>query len=592
MLDSNQRLLDSNIAESKLRLLLNQNAVTLMASNFGVPLVVVILLYLLEDTNKTVLFAWFGSGILLCSIRGLHHLKLRNFKSLNRPLEHWEYEFILFAALSGCFWTASGILFLDSNNSIQSIVVVSAMLGVLSGAVPALTSHPRVFHTFVLTTWFPCALYQIVFGDFFTSVIAGVGTAYTAIIIGFCNSQRRIIDDALVLRYENIELLEELRIQKQLADDANQAKSRFLAAASHDLRQPIHAIRLFSDSLSLRIKDELNKPIMEMLSASIDTLSGLFGSLLDISKLDAQTITPESHPVNVTDVVNSLFLEFDAHAKEKGLKFRNRCQPQLYVNTDAVLLERILRNLLWNAIKYTDQGGILIGARKRQDILRIEVWDSGCGIPAEELPMIFEEFHQVHAPGDGAREGIGLGLSIVSRLSELLEYRVWLRSEFGRGSVFFLEMPLMSKSDIALLSDTFNKSKNAADDFENDTDLAEVNVLVVDDDEHILAGMTELLKGWSCNITTANSASSSMKALEEFTPDIILTDFHLQNSPPGTRVIELARKKLGYDIPGIIVTGDTSAEHLQFPRGFCSEILHKPIDTRELKSSMIRVLNA
>lgn len=579
---------DQKIAESKLRLLKEQNAVTFLTSNIGVPTVITLLLYFIGKASAELLIIWLLSGYIVGLLRALHHRKLLGFESSDRPIRTWENELVVLSALSGFFWSALGIMFMDADSPYLSMVLITAQLGALAGAVPALASHTKVFLAFVLCAWLPTGTYYFLQEDPFFFSIGILGSIFSCIVLSFSSSQRRTVNESLRLSHENVELLEELRIQKQLAEDANKAKSRFLAVASHDLRQPIHAMRLFSDSLLIRIKEESSLSIMHMLRSSIETLSGLFDSLLDISKLDAQAIEPQIHQIDVSQLIKNLSTEFSAQCFDKGLRCVYRCKSHLFVQSDPILLERILRNLIWNAIKYTSEGGILIAARKRGDQLRIEVWDTGCGIPADELPKIFEEFHQVYRPDDEAREGIGLGLSIVNRLCQLLEYQVSLRSHPDHGSVFFIEMPL-SKTIESVESEAVTPEINS---LTADTDLKGVNVLVVDDEEGIRNAMRHLLEDWGCKPMIVESDEQAIEALEEFTPDLILSDFHLRNSASGDHVIKLVNNIVGFDIPSIIITGDTSPEHLKLASSNCQVLMHKPLKAEELKKSMIRLLNA
>lgn len=578
---------DRKIAASKLSLLAEQNAVTFLASNIGVPLVVAALLYNIGDVAPEIVTSWLAAGILICIIRGLHHRGLRHFEQTNRALSTWEKELIFLSALSGSFWSFCGILFLDTENQTQSLVVLSAILGVLSGAVPALASHYKVFLAFVLSVWLPAGIYYLTLEDPLYLAVSILGTLFLMIVISFSRSQRRIVDQALRFRFENIELLEELQIQKQRAEDANRAKSRFLAVASHDLRQPIHAMRLFSDSLLIRLKEESNLSIMHMLKSSIETLSGLFDSLLDISKLDAEAIEPQIHRVDVSQMLRSLSTEFSVQCFDKGLRCSCRSTNRLCIDSDAVLLERVLRNLIWNAIKYTDQGGILVAARKRGSQLRIEVWDTGCGIPADEMPKIFTEFHQIDRPDAEAREGIGLGLSIVDRLCKLLGYKISLKSRPERGSVFFIEMPLAEAKDSAVIE----YAEGIEETLPSDSDLKGVQVLVIDDEQDIRQAMKQLLEDWGCTPTVVENDQEAIAMLENFTPDIIVTDFHLKNSVNGDKIIQLVHEEVGYEVPSIIVTGDTSAENLTLADSPSNALMHKPLKPRTLKENIIRLLN-
>ena len=578
---------DQKIAAAKIELLIKQNKVTFFASNLGAPTVLATLLYLIGKSSPAIIVTWLLVGYTICLVRFLHHQKLQDFENIKRSITGWESDLIILSAFSGCFWSASGILFMDTTNTAQSLTVIAGLIGVISGSAPALISHRKIFLTFILSAWIPTGLYFLFQAEPLYIGIAVMGTVFVAIVISFSISQFRAIEYSLRVKYENIELLEELKIQKQNAEDANKAKSRFLAVASHDLRQPIHAMRLFSETLSQRIDDKQNLSIMAKLKTSIVALSDLLDSLLDLSKLDAEAIIPNKHDINVSSLLRSIATEASAQCHAKGLKWTCRCPESFYLNTDAVLLERILRNLIWNAIKCTSTGGILIAARKRNHCLRIEVWDTGHGIPPNEFKSIFKEFHQIEIPELETQNGIGLGLSIVDRLCQLLGFTISLRSTPGRGSVFFLEMPLLELSPDLAVPATEPRTQASLPD----SDLTGVQILVVEDDKNILLATKQILKKWGCHPLTATTDKEVQLLLETVTPDLILTDYTLRNSVPGDKIIELVEAQVGFKIPSIILTGDTVIGDIKQAKLLADVFLYKPVEPETLRKVIIQLLN-
>src|SRR6185503_11715286 len=293
--------------------------------------------------------------------------------------------------------------------------------------------------------------------------------------------------EAVHVRLQNAELLEELRRQKEAAEEAAVAKSRFLAVASHDLRQPLHALGLFVQALQECSIAAQERHIIGNIRRSVDAMEELFNALLDISRLDAGVVQPRIVTIPLASVFDSLRFEYAPVAREKKLALIVM-KTAVYVRSDLSLLSRIIRNLLSNALSYTDRGGVVLGCRRSGDCVRIEVWDSGRGIPADRHDEIFREFSQLDNPERDRRKGLGLGLAIVERLARLLGHTVELRSEVGRGSVFSITLPRGAQEDCV--------SIDAPVETTTGFDLAGALVLVVDDEAAVQDGMAAVLRRW------------------------------------------------------------------------------------------------
>jgi signal transduction histidine kinase/CheY-like chemotaxis protein len=359
---------------------------------------------------------------------------------------------------------------------------------------------------------------------------------------------------------------------------ANRAKTRFLAAASHDLRQPIQAISLFVSVLARMDQDPRRREIIDKTQGSIRTLTELLTSLLDVSRLDAGAVSPSPRFVRASTMLSTVVDEFQPLAAERGLKLRYvPCDRVVY--SDPVLLERILRNLLNNALRYTHEGRILIGCRRHGDRLRFEIHDCGIGIPESEQDLIFEEFHQVGEEARNRREGLGLGLAIVRRLSSLMGHGLDLRSEPGRGSVFSIEVA----AHPGWVEDTAGEVVPAAV-----AALEGVGVLVIDDDPDILAGLRMELERAGCAVWTASSGRAAVQtlAVENGEPDVIVADYRLLGGETGTQAIAAVRSALGRHLPGILITGDTAPERISEALASGHELLHKPVATDTLRASI------
>lgn len=351
---------------------------------------------------------------------------------------------------------------------------------------------------------------------------------------------------------------------------ANQAKARFLSAANHDLRQPFQALRLFHHLLTERLKDPRDRSIADKMGEALDSGEKLLHSLLEVATLDAGVVRPNIADVPVATVLDTVAKEFRATAAEKGLELRIRPCDAL-VRTDAALLTRMLRDLVRNALSYTPMGGVVVGCRRRGQWLRIEVWDTGAGIPAEQLDAIFEDFVQLGNPERDRRRGLGLGLSTVRRKAALLGHAVEVRSRYGQGSVFSIMVP-MAASEPKEEPASAPTAGHAADA------KAARLILVVEDDPVQRAGMQLLLESWGHRVLTAVDGPAALDALRGAPrfPDVILSDFRLPGALTGADTITRAGELAGHPIPGIILTGDTAPERIREAVAVGCRLLHKP----------------
>ena len=373
----------------------------------------------------------------------------------------------------------------------------------------------------------------------------------------------------------------DLAAKKDMAERANYAKSRFFAAASHDLRQPLHALSLFVAALKTRDQQPETQTLIDNIEASTGAMESLFNALLDISRLDAGTI--EAHPVHFSlrKLLGELDKQFSALAAEKQLRLRFRpCDVTLY--SDPLLIERILANLIANAIRYTDDGGILVACRRRGRMVRLSVFDTGRGIPPDQLESVFQEFVQLHNPARDRSKGLGLGLAIVSRLGRLLGHRVDVRSRPQHGSVFSIDVPC---GEALLIQPPV--SPVAPGPIPNDA-----LVVLVDDESAILRGMAELFDNWHIDLVTAHSADEALQWLDTIgrVPDVIVSDYRLPDDTDGIEVITRLRQKYDRDIPAILVTGDTAPDTiLRISRaGF--PMLHKPLRPAKLRALLTHLI--
>jgi signal transduction histidine kinase/CheY-like chemotaxis protein len=409
----------------------------------------------------------------------------------------------------------------------------------------------------------------------------------------FARNIEQKISRSIELRLENIALVEQLRQRTDAAEQANLAKSRFLANASHDLRQPVHALNLFLESLSLTVLDARQETIIRHAKAASRASRELLDTLLDFSRIEAGIMQPRPTWVPLAGLLRQLEDEFGPQADSKGLVYRCRdCFDS--VHSDAALLLVILRNLVANAIRYTERGGVLVAVRSRGADRVIEVWDTGVGIDTRHHEAIFQEFHQIANQERDHRKGLGLGLAIVRRLVQAMGLELTLASRPGRGSVFCLRLPGISgcaplADEAAPAASSFAGMRTCA------APLQGLKVLLVDDEILVLEGMRTLLEKWGCIVAAFRDREGAVQHVQRFDEkdaqpfDLLITDYRLENGVTGGQVIQAVYAALQLRCPGcalappsIILTGDTDPSRIVQAQGVGAMLLHKPIETQVL----------
>jgi len=397
---------------------------------------------------------------------------------------------------------------------------------------------------------------------------------YEASNQGLTDSLRRAHAD---LEVKVDERTQELQSAKEEAEEATHAKSKVLAAASHDLRQPLQALTLFVASLAQRDLDEKTADLVSKIERSVEALDDLLNLLLDISRLDAGLVVPQLAPCDLGDILSHLCAEHESIATGKGLTLRTVVPKNQPIVTDRTLFERILRNLLSNALRYTDSGKILMGCRLGKDRLRIQVIDTGQGIPAREVKSIFQDFYQVANEGRNRRQGLGLGLSIVGRLSALLGIKVSVESVEGKGTAFTMSVPLTAIPA--------QKKANLSSEISGEA-LPGRLILTIDDDPEVLSGMVELIGAWGHEVVAAPDGATALAAFEgkDRLPDLVIADWRLADGESGDQVINQFKERYGSHIVAVLLTGDTAPERLVEADQSGLRLLHKPLKPDELKA--------
>jgi two-component system, sensor histidine kinase len=384
------------------------------------------------------------------------------------------------------------------------------------------------------------------------------------------------------LRLENADLVEALRAEKAAAVEANLAKSRFLAAASHDLRQPMHALSLLIASYPSAKLPAEEAEIIATMRRSADAMASLFDALLDVSRLDAGTVEPRPEAIDVTQFGTRLYREFTPLAREHGLALRLRTANAV-VLADPMLLNRIVSNLIVNALRHGAREGALLAFRPRAGALAIEVWDTGVGIAPEHQKAIFGEFFQVGNPERDRQKGLGLGLAIVDRLVKLMGLSLELRSKPGVGSMFRVLVPLAPAGTV------LRPASGIGEALREHAQLAPVSfnlsVIVVDDERDVREAMSLLLTSWGCQVLAISSAddTAALGAQSGFAPDLIVADLRLRGDETGISAVRALRARFGREVPAVIVSGDTLPARLQEVQESGLPMLHKPLRPEALR---------
>jgi two-component system, sensor histidine kinase len=503
----------------------------------------------------------------------------------------WACRFVWGATASGLIWGIGGvIMFVPESVPHQAVLFVAfALLSV--GAIWVNAYHVPAYYSFVTLLWLPLLVRTLAFGDGYHFVIAALIVIFALAFLWFGRTQNRLFLDSLNTRYENMDLIAELQQQKaeaerarEEAEIANRAKSQFLAAASHDLRQPLQALTLFTEALNERIYYPEVRNIVNNINSSVEALQALFNELLDISRLDAGVVVPHLVDFPVNQLLDRLRTDYTPQATERDLRL-SIVSSKAVLHSDPTLLERVLRNFVMNAIRYTERGAIVVGCRYQRDgAVRIEVRDTGIGIAPEEHKRIFDEFYQLGNPERDRRKGLGLGLAIAKGIEKLLGCTIEVKSALGVGSVFSVIVPRGTSVPGAAPAPRSHANLKSS--------LRGSVIAVMDDERPLREGMQLLLSDWGCQVVAAASPDEVIAALRglDQTPDLIVADYRLRAGVNGIEAVRRIGSAFGRDIPAVLVTGDTAADRLREARESGFILLHKPVVASQLSEALSRAL--
>jgi signal transduction histidine kinase/ActR/RegA family two-component response regulator len=500
-----------------------------------------------------------------------------------QPPDHewrlWSRRFTIGVAVASFGLGGFSLLMLPPDLFDMQLLLMLYICAVASGAITAFgVLRPAIYFSMLPMLLLPTA-WMVAQGDWLHWVLALIIIGWLAAIADQARRYSAQFEEAVRLRFENEDLIARLRHEKGVAEDASNAKSRFLAAASHDLRQPVHALSLFVAALRPRVTDGEGARMLDHIDTSVQAMGGLFNGLLDISRLDAGVVEVNIETFEIQPLLERICRDHAAEAAAKKIELRLR-PSDAAVYSDPLLVERIVRNIVANAIAYTEAGAVEVRCRRRGRSLFVQVWDTGPGIAQGEQARIFQEFYQVGNPERDRSHGVGLGLAIVKRLTALLGHPLKLHTRVGRGSMFAVQLPF-SDAPVAVR----RPFEVVADAIGSGSAL----ILVVDDEASIQLAMKSLLEGWGFKTVTAGSCDELLEKLVSCPdrPGLIICDYRLRAHENGVRVIERLRSEYNDDeIPGMLITGDTAPDRLREAQDSGLLLLHKPVNNSRLRAAI------
>jgi len=499
----------------------------------------------------------------------------------------WANWFVIISLAEGIGWGWASVSLAGNSGqfSLEMLVMITTLC-IAAGAVPAFSSYLPAFFSLFLPTTIPSLVWGFESRTAFPEamVMFLLMIIYVIGMVALGVHANRGFNELVGLRIKASELALDLQKQRDVAERASLAKSQFLAAASHDLRQPVHALGLFVSALrAVSGLPTAASRILDRMEVSTSAMGDLFSAILDISRLDAGVVEVRRQAFALQPLLDRICQDFAEEAADKSIVLHHQA-TSVVVFSDPHLVERILRNLVSNAIRHSDQGRVVVGCRKRGKAVRLEVWDTGAGITPENQQRIFQEYVQLHNPERDRTRGLGLGLAIVRRLSELLDCELSLRSDVGRGSCFSICLPLAEVSAVSPLLAT-----------EDSHVVAEgALVLVIDDEAAVREAIDALLTGWGYTVLTVASGDEALTEIDQgqVCPRIIICDYRLRGEENGITVIRRLQAECKQPVPAVLITGDTAEDRLIEARASGLVLLHKPVHNSKLRAVIVNSMRA
>lgn len=568
--------------------------VTLVWRNMPVALIASILTALVQvwfmwpHVAHRACIAWFAANSLSVAI--VYSIKKISTERFDLRKQAWAQ--IICMSLLGLSWGGSIAVSAANGTALAMAYSLLVVGGVNSGALGICGALLPAALAYLLAMSGALLLGVLLFADpSFTPFVILMALYLVISLVQAANTQEAA-ERSIVLKLQNVDLVDKLRYEseqarkaQEAAETANKDKSKFLAAASHDLRQPLHAMGLFIDALGSSVLNVEQKKVLTHLHAASNATSEMLNTLLDYSRLEAGVVQSKPKSFLLQRMLSNLNNEFSPQAAEKRLSYRSR-KTELAALADPTLVELVLRNLISNALRYTSQGGVLVACRKRGEKIVIRVWDTGLGIAPEDQHIIFKEFYQLANPERDRQNGLGLGLAIVRRLCDAMKVQIHLRSILGKGSMFELMLPLYPG---------FIKSEAAPASIDN---WAGLRVMVIDDEAAVRHAMQSLLASWGCIHTCFESAQDALddltRSADHDLPQVVISDYRLRGGLTGAHAIAQVReamhlRSMTSKLPAIIITGDTAPERIREAQATDALLLHKPVSAQALSAALAQI---
>ncbi|MCY7320186.1 MAG: response regulator [Ramlibacter sp.] len=487
--------------------------------------------------------------------------------------------------INSSVWGLAPLMFLPAGNLSLTSLMMLVMMGICASGALSVAPLKQALFCYVVPMMLGLTVALALHADVISLFLAACGAGFLGMTLTFAAQQHRMLTEALVTRFEKEALAEQLRAQVAATQRISEEKTRFLSAASHDLRQPLHAIALFGAVLEKDLVGHASGTHAARLMRAVNALGKSLDSMLDVSRLDAGLVTPVLGAVPLQPLFQSINHVFSARASEKDLQLRLRSSP-LWVRSDMQLLQRLLSNLVDNALKYTVSGGVLVLARQRGEEIWIDVRDTGIGIAPEQMERIFEEFYQVDNPGRDRAYGLGIGLSIVQRLSRLLGHAVQVQSRPGRGSRFRVVLPRAEPTAAAT-----SWSPDTSGRFFVPARRLPRRVLIVDDENDIREAMLAVLQSYSVEASAVADETQAETELAQAIAggrpyEALLCDYRLAGGADGLSAGQRLQRRFGPTLALLLITGETAPERLQRVRDSRVPVLFKPVGAKTLMQAL------
>ena len=544
------------------------------------------------QTTQSAVIVW---GVIMNSIQvvsiltALHYIRTP-YRQRNPVMSANRYCNLL--VVNGVFWGLAPWIFFPTKNLPLISLMMVVLMGVSSGGIASLAPYRRAIFRFTAPILIGLASALLWQGGGINLFLVICTLVYLYVNLSFGWQQNKLLTESLRARYEKEDLSQRLTEQAKLlaeqvriAEHANLEKTRFLASASHDLRQPLHSIGLFGAALLAKRMSTPDEPLVRNLMLCVDALEASFTAMLDVSKLDAGVVGFMPQAVALAHVFRRLETSFGRQAEAMGLALRFKPGGK-WVYGDPILIERLLGNIVHNALKFTQRGGVVLVARTRGNRVCIEIWDTGVGMPANELPLIFEEFYQLGNPERDRSKGLGMGLSIVQRLARLMDIPLTVYSKIGHGSVFKLLLPPAGpqhEQDSA----SYRLSPHSTEH-----SLKGKKILIVDDEETVRSSTAEVLRLYGMQVETAEGIQQALEiALRpKLHLDAIISDLRLRHDENGIHLVSELNARLGRKLPALLITGDIAPERVQLVKQSGLQVLYKPVNIDDLLEALRELL--